>query len=41
VAPFLPTVSEQKAVEDSKKKDKKDDKKPEFVGPRGHEIPNP
>ncbi|HEX4595771.1 MAG TPA: pilus assembly protein N-terminal domain-containing protein [Bryobacteraceae bacterium] len=36
VAPFLPTVSEQKAVEDSKKKDKKDDKKPEFVGPRGH-----
>ena len=44
VAPFLPTVSEQKAVEDSKKKDKgakKDDKKPEFVGPRGHEIPKP
>jgi pilus assembly protein CpaC len=41
VAPFLPTVSEQKAVEDNKKKDKKDDKKPEFVGPRGHEIPKP
>jgi pilus assembly protein CpaC len=41
VAPFLPTVSEQKAVEDGKKKDKKDDKKPEFVGPRGHEIPKP
>jgi pilus assembly protein CpaC len=44
VAPFLPTVSEQKAAEESKKKGqgpKKDDKKPEFVGPRGHEIPKP
>ena len=44
VMPFLPTVSEQKALEENKKKDKspnKDDPKPEFVGPRGHEIPKP
>ena len=41
VVPFLPTVAEQKAAEDNKK-DKsggKDQVKPEFVGPRGHEIP--
>jgi pilus assembly protein CpaC len=37
--PFLPTVAEQKAAKDGKNK-KKDDKKPEFVGPRGHQIPN-
>lgn len=42
LTPFLPTVSEQKALEDSKKKVKSNDpKKPEFVGPRGHEIPKP
>ena len=33
--PFLPTVAEQEAA----KKHKKDDKKPEFVGPRGHQVP--
>jgi pilus assembly protein CpaC len=33
VVPFLPTVEEEKA--------KKDKKKPEFVGPRGHQVPNP
>ena len=41
VAPFLPTVTEQKSAQ-SKKKDKnaeKDAGKPEFVGPRGHEVP--
>src|SRR5712691_8034806 len=36
--PFLPTVSEQKAAKD--KKSKKEDKKPEFIGPRGHQVPN-
>jgi hypothetical protein len=36
--PFLPTIAEQKAAKDGKKK--KDDKKPEFVGPRGHQLPN-
>jgi pilus assembly protein CpaC len=36
--PFLPTVAEQKAAKD--KKGKKDDKKPEFIGPRGHQVPN-
>jgi pilus assembly protein CpaC len=40
VVPFLPTVAEQKADKDSKKKtSKKDEQKPEFVGPRGHEVP--
>ncbi len=42
VMPFLPTVAEQKAAQESKKKDKKSTKdagKPEFVGPRGHEEP--
>ena len=40
LTPFLPTVSEQKALEETKKKEKSNDpKKPEFVGPRGHEIP--
>jgi pilus assembly protein CpaC len=33
VVPYLPTVEEMKA--------KKDQKKPEFVGPRGHQVPNP
>ena len=44
VTPFLPAVSEQKALEEKKKKDKstnKDDQKPEFVGPHGHQIPKP
>jgi pilus assembly protein CpaC len=36
--PFLPTVAEQKAAKD--KKGKKDDKKPEYIGPRGHQVPN-
>ena len=49
VVPFLPTVADQKAAEEKKGKDKdsnkdndgnKDGNKPEFVGPRGHEIPN-
>jgi pilus assembly protein CpaC len=31
IVPFLPSVEEQKA---------KDKKKPEFVGPRGHQVPN-
>jgi pilus assembly protein CpaC len=42
VAPFLPTVAEQKAAKDSKKKgknNKPNEGKPQFVGPRGHEIP--
>ena len=38
VAPFLPSVADQKAAEE--KKNNKQDEKPEFVGPRGHEIPN-
>lgn len=33
VVPFLPPVGEGK--------DKKDQKKPEFVGPRGYQVPNP
>jgi pilus assembly protein CpaC len=36
VVPFLGPPPEKKI-----KKDKKDDKKPEFVGPRGHQVPNP
>lgn len=32
VVPYLPTVEEQKA--------KKEKKQPEFVGPRGHQVPN-
>jgi pilus assembly protein CpaC len=36
VVPYLPPVGEAKAG-----KDKKDTKKPEFVGPRGYQIPNP
>ena len=32
VVPYLPSVEEQKAA--------KDKKKPEFVGPRGHQVPN-
>ena len=40
VVPFLPTVAEEKADKESKKKtSKKDEQKPEFVGPRGHEVP--
>ena len=39
VVPFLPTVAEQKAAGD-KKKGKKNEAKPEYVGPRGHELPN-
>jgi len=33
VVPYLPTVGEAKAA--------KDKKKPEFVGPRGYQVPNP
>jgi pilus assembly protein CpaC len=33
VVPYLPTVEDQKAA--------KDKKKPEFVGPRGYQVPNP
>ena len=39
---FLPTVAEKRATEDAKKAkkaSKKDAKKPEFVGPRGHQEP--
>jgi pilus assembly protein CpaC len=32
IVPYLPSVEEQKAA--------KDKKKPEFVGPRGHQVPN-
>jgi pilus assembly protein CpaC len=43
VIPYLPTVAEQQAAKDAKKKDATKDKdkkdKPEFVGPRGHEVP--
>jgi pilus assembly protein CpaC len=34
IVPFLPSVEEQKA------KKEKTEKKPEFVGPRGHQVPN-
>jgi pilus assembly protein CpaC len=34
---FLPTIAEQKAAQETKKKKSK--KKPEFVGPRGHQEP--
>jgi pilus assembly protein CpaC len=50
VAPFLPPVAVQQAAKDAKKKKKTkpttaadgaaDPSKPEFVGPRGHEVPN-
>jgi len=40
VVPFLPTVSDQNAAKDKAKNGKTDDSKPEFVGPRGHEVPN-
>jgi len=36
IVPYLPTVEEQKAA-----KDKNEKKKPEFVGPRGYQVPNP
>ena len=41
VEPFLPTVAEQKAAKEKGKKDSKngEKKKPEFVGPRGHQEP--
>ena len=37
IEPFLPTVAQEKA----KKKGAKDQKQPEFVGPRGHQEPKP
>jgi len=42
VEPFLPSVAEQKAAEENQKNQKANKKgdKPEFVGPRGHELPN-
>ena len=39
VVPYLPSVAGQKAAGD-KKKSKTDDPKAEYVGPRGHELPN-
>jgi pilus assembly protein CpaC len=36
--PFMPTIPEQRTAE--KKKGKKDQPQPEYVGPRGHELPN-
>jgi pilus assembly protein CpaC len=39
LAPFLPPVTDQKAEEAKKKGTTPEPKKPEFVGPRGHEIP--
>lgn len=38
VETYLPTVPEEKAMEELKKK-KKGSRKPEFVGPRGHQEP--
>lgn len=48
VTPYLPTVAEEKAAQKKKGKDAgqdapsppKSDLQPQFVGPRGHEIPN-
>ncbi len=49
VKPYLPSVSQQKAADQARKqksilpfkhKKKEDEQKPEFVGPRGHEVPN-
>lgn len=45
VVPFLPTVADQQAKKETKgkktpKKPNPDPTKPEFVGPRGHEVPN-
>jgi pilus assembly protein CpaC len=45
VAPFLPPVAPQQSKKDTKGKKKlkdapPDPTKPEFVGPRGHEVPN-
>jgi pilus assembly protein CpaC len=39
VVPYMPSIAGQKAAAD-KKKSKTDDPKPEYVGPRGHELPN-
>jgi pilus assembly protein CpaC len=39
VEPFLPTVAEMKAAKEKGKKNSKDKKQPEFVGPRGHQEP--
>jgi pilus assembly protein CpaC len=39
VEPFLPTVAEQQAKKNKGKNKKNDKKQPEFVGPRGHEVP--
>jgi pilus assembly protein CpaC len=42
VEPFLPTVAEQKAAKEKGKKAKNGgNKKPEFIGPRGHQEPKP
>ncbi len=40
IEPFLPTVAEIKAAKEKGKK-KEPPKKPEFVGPRGHQVPKP
>ncbi len=40
IEPFLPTAAEQNAAAAAKKKGKKKEPpKPEFVGPRGHQVP--
>jgi pilus assembly protein CpaC len=39
VAPYLPTVAEQRAKKNKNKNKKNDQKQPEYVGPRGHEVP--
>ncbi|MBN8733743.1 MAG: pilus assembly protein N-terminal domain-containing protein [Acidobacteria bacterium] len=41
VEAFLPTVAEQNAAKDAKKKKKDKTTQPEFVGPRGHTQPQP
>jgi len=41
VETFLPTVAEQNAAKEAKKKKKDKTTQPEFVGPRGHTQPQP
>jgi len=39
VVPFLPSVAEEQAKKNKGKKAKPDKKQPEYVGPRGHDVP--